>query len=58
MVKEEIKKEEIVKKEDNKPNYKLLVSTSTFIFPMLYTYQKNKYLFFASSLALFGSLNH
>ena len=57
MVKEEIKKEEI-KKEEDKPNYKLLFSTSTFIFPMLYTYQKNKYLFFASSIALFGSLNH
>jgi len=46
------------KVEEYKPNYKLLLSTSTFIFPALYAYQKNKNLFFASSIALLGSLNH
>jgi len=41
------------------PNYCLLFSTSTFIFPIMYAYKKqNKYLAMYSTLALFGSLNY
>jgi len=42
-----------------KPNYLLLFSTSTFIFPMIYSYSKNNtILSFMSAIALLGSLNY
>ena len=41
------------------PNYYLLCSTSTFIFPIIYAYQKkNNSLALYTTLALFGSLNY
>jgi len=41
------------------PNYYLICSTSTFIFPMIYAYQKNNNsLVVYTTLALFGSLNY
>jgi len=47
------------KEEDNKPNYKLLLSTSTFIFPVLYAYKKNNTILSTAMCgALLGSLNH
>lgn len=43
----------------NSPNYYLLFSTSTFIFPIFYAYKKkNLLLSTATSIALLGSLNH
>ena len=42
-----------------KPNLFLLCSTSTFIFPMIYSYSKNHtMLLFMTAIALFGSLNY
>jgi len=42
-----------------KPNYWLLGTTSTFIFPILYSYRKKKYILcFSTVLALVGSLNY
>jgi len=57
---EEVKEiKEEVKEIKEEPNYKLLFSTSTFIFPVLYAYSKGNYILLtASSIALFGSLNH
>ena len=41
------------------PNYWLVCSTSTLIFPIVYAYKKNnKILTISSTIALFGSLNY
>ena len=41
------------------PNYKLLFSTSTFIFPIIYAFQKgNIVLYTATCIALLGSINY
>ena len=54
---DEVKEE--IKEENNKPNNNLLLSTSTFIFPVLYAYRKgNTILSTAMCGALLGSLNH
>jgi hypothetical protein len=48
-----LKKDEII------PNYHLLLSSSSFLFPIAYAFAKGKRtLFFATILALFGSLNY
>ena len=56
---EEVKEIKKIKEEDNNPNYHLLFSTSTFIFPIFYSLQKkNIVLSTATGIALFGSINH
>jgi hypothetical protein len=56
---EQEQQEQQEQQEYNKPNYNLLFSTSTFIFPLLYAYRKNNIvLSTATSIALLGSLNH
>ena len=46
-------------KKEGKPNYKLLLSTSTFIFPVLYAYKKNNIILSTAMCGtLLGSLNH
>jgi len=58
-IKKEIKEEIKKKKRKNKPNYKLLLTTSTFIFPVFYSYLKgNNVLSTATVIALLGSINH
>jgi len=56
--KEETKEKKEQTKED-KPNYKLLITTFTFLFPIFYSYFKgNNVLSIATTLALLGSINY